>query len=598
MHDVAVTYRKHGLVRNIEGNTQIRLPGTLKLQAGDSAVSLLQALSPVLLASGSDSLSVRHAAREPYGTGYFLVADQYIEGIPVIDSDVRVLLDTNGEIVKVVSSFVPKGKATTRPSITHQVAKVRVKEYLTATSKLEYKEVVVDEGSLQFDLDPTLGFWTENGQQETPILLWLIDVSFTSRGEPEAFSFGVDATTGEIRRSKKTAFGLNRTVWSNQYNNNLTPPTVHLWDEGQTGTDIQALEIYNRVMLPYQAWSGSPFLIQAVHLSAHLGTPGSTYADNSYARWLGGQRYMFFSDRRATDTDAIAHEFGHHNYLGWIQPPAIMSQFIEYDDWYAGNEFIADLSAVMTDIQQNGGGISTDTWKISEFRDWSNPKSKSLSYIDWYPSRWFFRPTVGTAYANSTVYGYGVYLMVNGGTHLRAGQWGLHGTIPVINVPASPWPTIKAVFIRTLFLMTLNGDVFTGPKLKQRTLQAATDLYGANSPVYMTVQSAWSAVGIENACSVPPTSPPVFSISSAYCKGRHTVSWPTISGVKYHAMAVQDPHGWLSAGATTVVDGTNTSCQMNVPQGPASRYRMRSCNACGCSGWSEDQWMQYYKPCL
>ena len=233
MPQVDVTYRKYGLVRAIEGSTQIRLPGTLKLQPGDKAASLLQALKPVLLASGSESLTVRHAAREPYGTGYYLWTEQYIEGIPVIDASVKVVLDPNGEVIKVVSSFVPKGKATTRPSISSQVANDRVKEYLKAISKQGHSPVVVDEGTLQLGREATLALWTDGEQQETPILLWLVDSSFTSRGEPQGFSFGVDATTGEIRRSQKTAFGINRTVWSNQNNNFLTHPSVHLWNEGQ-----------------------------------------------------------------------------------------------------------------------------------------------------------------------------------------------------------------------------------------------------------------------------------------------------------------------------------------------------------------------------
>lgn len=54
MPDVKVTYRKHGLVRDVEGSTQIRLPGTLKLKSGDRAVSLLQALKPILLSNSAE----------------------------------------------------------------------------------------------------------------------------------------------------------------------------------------------------------------------------------------------------------------------------------------------------------------------------------------------------------------------------------------------------------------------------------------------------------------------------------------------------------------------------------------------------------------
>lgn len=590
MSAVEVKYRKHGLVRDIEGSTQLRLPGTLKLQPGDRAVSLLQALRPILLAGGSESLVVRQSVKEPYGPGHFVWADQYIDDIPVIDGNVKVILDSDGQIVKIVSSFAPKGKARTRASITSQGAKEKAKEHFQ-------RQVGVDAGSVQLGSEATLAYWSEGGEQETPILLWMMDVYLAIRGEPEAFTIGVDATTGEVRYSRKALFGLNRTVYSSQNLSNLNPPVmVHLWDEGQPGTDIQGLAVYNGVLNPHQTWSGAYVSRpQAVKLSVHHG-----HRSSSYAIFSASGRIMLFGDETAMDPDAIAHEYGHHNYIGWMPEPVGLSLRESWDDWYAGNEFVADFSAVMTEIEQSGGAITASTWDISGHRNWENPKSRHTNYGDWYPSRLFRSVSQGTGYANSTIFGHGIYLMVNGGLHRRAGLPGLSTTIPYHHVPPSPWHTIKAVMMRGLFLMTLNGEPFTGSRLKQRTLDAAVDLYGPNSPVYTTVHSGWTAVGIDISCAAPPQASPNFLVSSWYCKGTHDVSWPIIPGVdiKYHAMAVQDPHGWPSYGATTVVDGNYTSCQLNVPPGAATRYRMRTCNACGCSGWSEDQWMWYYKPCL
>ena len=67
-----------------------------------------------------------------------------------------------------------------------------------------------------------------------------------------------------------------------------------------------------------------------------------------------------------------------------------------------------------------------------------------------------------------------------------------------------------------------------------------------------------------------------------------------ISDDTFHAEVAPPAMSWDFA--PTVIDTSMNTCTQDV-SGP-TKIRMRACNACGCSGWTTDQWMQYYSPCL
>ncbi|MBB6096243.1 Zn-dependent metalloprotease [Povalibacter uvarum] len=591
--DAVVKYGKYGRLRQLDGRTGIGVAGAAKLKPGDSAEPILRRLKPILLASGSESLIVRHAGRDPLGAGNFLFTDQLIGGIPVLDGGVNIILDSRGEVSKVISFFVPEGTENRSPKLSLKDAQARLRQLLAQGSD----GTAADAAGIDVAAEGSLAFWTDGGDRATPQLLWMIDVSHSRDGEFGIVRYGVDAATGNVSYSQKRGFELSRTVYTHNYRMDSNTPvaTNRLWLEGSPNSaDTQAFSIYNRIVQPIQAWAGTPLAYDTLSLVAHWGTPGSNTANNAtFIYGTDNNRYLFFGDDRASDDDAIAHEYGHGLFFGYVPMP---TGWKPYHDWYAGNEFYADFSAVLTDIHRYG--INSGTWAITDLRDWQHPQSRSVFHMDWYPNRYFANPLIGISYANSTIYGYAIYLMVNGGTHRRAGQIGISGAIPVINVPPSTWAQIKEVMITTIYIMTLNRDEFTGPMLKQRSMEVAGAIHGPVSNVLNTVQQGWTAVGIGHGCSSPPPAPPVVNIQSAYCKGRHDISWNPISNVKYHAMAVSNPWTWESDRAVTVVDGVNTNCTQNVPGGTLTRYRMRACNACGCSNWTNDEWMQYYMPCL
>lgn len=577
-----VQYGKFGRVRQLDGPTGFRVPQAVKLKRGDSADPLFQKVKRILLANGNESLVVRESGPEPGGSNRFLFTDQVIDGVPVIGGHVNFIVKPTGEILMMNSLFVPEKGAKRTPNVSINVAKDNLKRTLIEAQ-------LADEGSVDLGAEGSLAFWTDEGRAEVPRLMWMVDAQFTRKGEPHVVRFGLDAETAEILHSQQLRFDLHRTVYTYRYLTSTPTPLSSqlLWVEGNpNGSDSHALSIYERVVHPVNAWRGiHPFAYETLGLIAHWGVAknaGFIYGTDS-------KPYLIFSDERAFDDDAIAHEYGHGLFQGWVphQPSGVRF----WNEWFAGNEFTADLSSVMTDIYRYG--VRGETWAITDLRNWQDPDSKGSSFIDWYPHRNYGNPLIGLGYANSTIFGHAVYLMINGGTHNRTGAAALSGPIPNINVPQADPLQVKNVLAYGIFLVKLYNDHFDGPTYKLRTMQAASQLYGPAAGVLNTVERAWTAVGIGYNCSSPPPVPN-YQVWPGYCKGRHTITWTAQPGVKYHGEVRPYHLGWDFA-ATTSVDGAVSQCKVN-PSGPAA-YHMRACNGCGCSDWSYDHDLEYWNIC-
>lgn len=569
-------YGAYGRVRKVEGRTGIVVPSVALLQRNDNAKELFQRTRGLLMASGSESLVVQVSGRTPMGEGYFAFLQQSIQDIPVIDARVNIVVAANGEVRTINSLFVPQGKARTVADISAQTAKQRLEEQVSDGTT----SVVVQTGG-------SLAFWTNDGQEKTPRLLWTFDTVYSKDGATQLVRFGVDAATGEVLTSQPISSHLNRTVYTNAYRTDFAAhTTAPLWTEGNPNpSDAQAFSMYNLVVHPIQTFwpGGHAFAYDNVGLVAHFGRTG-----DSFSLVSGNKPYIYAGDTRALDDDAIAHEYGHGMYVFVGNKP---QGYAPYNDWYAGNEFYADMSAVITDIRRFG--VRDASWQMSIFRNWQNPQSMGPLFNDWYPERVFAWP-LAPEYSNSTIFGHAVYLMIHGGLHRRHGITTLGGTIPDINVPPQPYLQIQKVLSHGLYLLALNNERFSGERYKARTIQAATLNFGSASGVPFTVERAWTAVGIGYNCSGPPPVPQP-TVQTWFCRGTHDISWASTPNAKYHGQIVAYPWAWDSLQAQDVIDGTMTSCRQEIST--RSRFRMRACNACGCSNWSNDEWMEYWKTC-
>lgn len=190
-----------------------------------------------------------------------------------------------------------------------------------------------------------------------------------------------------------------------------------------------------------------------------------------------------------------------------------------------------------------------------------------------------------TRYRNSTIMGHALYLLAMGGQHYRAGLPG--SEVPAIQVTGVTYPAARDIFYDAITAggLTNNSTFFT---MRNATFNAAP------AALQTSVQQAWNAVGVGYNCSAAPQ-PPTITATPHYCKGRHDIDWPAVSGAtRYDGQVTQANLGW--AFAATVVDADVTSCYQDLPNA-YWMMRVRACNGCGCSAWSNTEYMEYWSPC-
>ena len=81
-----------------------------------------------------------------------------------------------------------------------------------------------------------------------------------------------------------------------------------------------------------------------------------------------------------------------------------------------------------------------------------------------------------------------------------------------------------------------------------------------------------------------PSTPMLYSISNPDCDGDYTVSWSSVSGATSYELQEDDNSAFPSP--TTVYQGSGTSKSISGRSPKTYYYRVRACNAAGCSNWS------------
>lgn len=532
------------------------------------------------MATGQEQLVVRYDGSDGYG-GRAVFMDQSIRGIPVLDGGVNVRLNANGEVTAAFSRFVPSSVTLSRmPTVTLRYAQQSVEQSLINTG-------LARASTVRFDTSATLAYVSDEGQAPTPRLTWIFHGSYrTQNAEQHWIKFVVDATTGTLLKMQRQNFNLTRTVYSLGYRDNLNvvrwPEELRLlWNEGSPdATEPYGYAVYQSVLAPYNAWSGTPQNLYTANLVVHHPSPGmAAYLGNYY------EPYLIFGQTRAQDPDAVAHEYGHGLFMPTA--PGYPSVFKFWEEYFAINEFWGDMSSVMSEYHRVG---STD-WNVSGLRNLANPAT--LNSGDWYGARRFIGTTDWVAYYNSTIYGHALYLMVNGGRHARVGQVvdTLSGaTIPDISVTGIGASQAQLVMSYGLQDLAMTQTRVNAHTLKAATVNRALSMFGQH--VSTEVNKAWMAVGIGANCTAPPA-PPVYSLINYLCRGKYTVKWPRLPNTTYHLEAAPAGYDW-GYGQTTG-DGAMSQCNQDFPW--RANFHMRACNGCGCSDWTADRILNYYSVC-
>ena len=185
--------------------------------------------------------------------------------------------------------------------------------------------------------------------------------------------------------------------------------------------------------------------------------------------------------------DVVGHELSHGvtDYT---------SQLIYRGESGALNEAFSDIMGTSIEFffQPAGDGPLHADYLIGEdiitpggIRSMSDPGA--FDDPDHYSRRYTGMADNGGVHTNSGIANHAFYLAIEGGANRTSG-------LPVQGVGGSGREQIEKVFYRAFTqLMPANSTFATA---RAATIQAARDLYGANSPAERAVTQAWTAVGV------------------------------------------------------------------------------------------------------
>jgi bacillolysin len=198
---------------------------------------------------------------------------------------------------------------------------------------------------------------------------------------------------------------------------------------------------------------------------------------------LGGQTWDFL----AGAIDVVAHELTHGvteftSNLTYLNESGALNEAFS-DMMGTGVEFLFQRpgdAALRADYL-----IGEDAIRPGGLRSMSDPASKGDP--DHYSKRFLGREDNGGVHINNAIPNQVFYLAIEGGTNRTSG-------LSVQGVGAASRDQIEKVFYRTVTQLLPSNATFAVARVA--SIQAARDLFGANSAAERAVTQAWTAVGV------------------------------------------------------------------------------------------------------
>jgi bacillolysin len=233
------------------------------------------------------------------------------------------------------------------------------------------------------------------------------------------------------------------------------------------------------------AFTASPSVLGTFFVNAFYAGDGiMVYGEGLPATaTLGGQRWNYL----AGSLDVVAHELTHG-------VTDYSSQLIYSGESGALNEAFSDIMAtsIVYYYQQPGTGVGAADYVIGNdvvtpggIRSLENPRA--FGDPDHYRTRYTGPDDNGGVHINSTIATHAFYLAIEGGTNRTSG-------LSVQGIGAASREQMERVFYRA-FTQLLPANA-TFAVARAATIQAARDLFGANSAAERSVSQAWTAVGV------------------------------------------------------------------------------------------------------
>jgi Zn-dependent metalloprotease len=253
--------------------------------------------------------------------------------------------------------------------------------------------------------------------------------------------------------------------------------------QGLSGTNITIRSIVNPARPELQSTLGGQYPL-FFNNAAYYGSGYIAYGVGSV-----NSNGTTTSRNFATALDIVAHELT-HGVTGYS------SRLIYQNESGALNEAFSDIMGICVEFanQQLGTGPRLAEWHAGEdvspsgtpFRNFVTPTSRN--HPDHYSVRYTGAGDNGGVHINSSIANHAFYLAVMGGTNRVSG-------LAVTGVGFVHLDQMEQVFYRAFTQMLTPSSNFADARVA--TIQAARDLFGANSTPERAITQAWTAVGVQ-----------------------------------------------------------------------------------------------------
>lgn len=217
------------------------------------------------------------------------------------------------------------------------------------------------------------------------------------------------------------------------------------------------------------AYFGNGMMVYGVGLPANITPGGRTWNYTSAA------------------IDIVAHELAHG-------VTDFTSDLIYQNESGALNEAFSDIMGTAVEFMFQPAGTNVmqadylcgeDAVRPAGIRSLANPIA--YGHPDHYSIRYTGSADGGGVHINSSIVNHAFYLAIEGGTNRISG-------LAVQGVGSANRVQIETIFYRAMTQLLPRSATFT--QARAATLQAARDLYGANSAAERSLVQAWTAVGV------------------------------------------------------------------------------------------------------
>ncbi|WP_242222317.1 M4 family metallopeptidase [Bacillus cereus group sp. BfR-BA-01380] len=473
--------------------------------------------------SAEESFKVQKVVKDPVAEATVIRLQQMYEGVPVWGSTQVAHVGKDG-VLKVVSG-------TVAPDLDK-------KEKLKNKNKIDGKEAITaaqkDLGlNPKYEVEPSADLFVyQNGGETT--YAYVVKLNFLDP-EPGNYYYFIEADNGKVLNKYNTIHNANTennapvkpVTGTNKVgtgkgvlgdtksiNTTLSGSNYYLQDNTH-GAKIYTYDAKNRTTLPGTLWADADNIFNATRDAAAVDAhyyAGVTYDyykktfnRNSYndagaplkstvhygrnynnAFWNGSQMvygdgdgYTFISF--SGGIDVVGHELTH-------AVTEYSSDLIYQNESGALNEAISDIFGTLIEYYDNrnpdwevGEDIYTPGTAGDALRSMSDPTK--YGDPDHYSKRYTGSSDNGGVHTNSSIINKAAYLLANGGTHYG------------VTVNGIGKDKVGAIYYRANTLYLTQSTTFS--QARAGLVQAAADLYGANSVEVAAVKQSYDAVGVK-----------------------------------------------------------------------------------------------------